>query len=54
MADTNYRIDMDNATVRSMAEADDFDGLLAGDQVCLCLCSLCLMPIIYLMSLCSR
>jgi len=33
LADTNYRIDLDNATVRSLAEHDDFDPLLAADQV---------------------
>uniref|UniRef100_A0A8H8CK11 phosphoinositide 5-phosphatase n=1 Tax=Psilocybe cubensis TaxID=181762 RepID=A0A8H8CK11_PSICU len=33
LADTNYRIDLDNATVRSLAEHDDFDPLLAADQL---------------------
>lgn len=33
LADTNYRIDLDNETVRSLALADDFDSLLAADQV---------------------
>lgn len=33
LADTNYRIDLDNATVRALAERDDFDPLLAADQV---------------------
>lgn len=33
LADTNYRIDMDNELVRSLAKADDFDALLAADQV---------------------
>ena len=33
LADTNYRIDMDNMSVRSMAEADDFDALVAMDQL---------------------
>ncbi|KAJ7639012.1 inositol polyphosphate phosphatase [Roridomyces roridus] len=33
LADTNYRIDLDNETVRSSAESDDFDMLLAGDQL---------------------
>ncbi|KAF9478161.1 inositol polyphosphate phosphatase [Pholiota conissans] len=33
LADTNYRIDLDNATVRSLAEHDDFDALLASDQL---------------------
>ncbi|EGO27701.1 hypothetical protein SERLADRAFT_446933 [Serpula lacrymans var. lacrymans S7.9] len=33
LADTNYRIELDNETVRSLAEADDFDSLLAADQL---------------------
>ncbi|KAJ7498702.1 SacI homology domain-containing protein [Mycena latifolia] len=33
LADTNYRIDFDNDTVRSLAVSDDFDALLAGDQL---------------------
>ena len=33
LGDTNYRIDFDNDTVRSLAISDDFDSLLAGDQV---------------------
>lgn len=33
MADTNYRLDLDNTTVREFAEADDFDALVAADQV---------------------
>ncbi|PPQ77402.1 hypothetical protein CVT25_010984 [Psilocybe cyanescens] len=33
LADTNYRIDLDNATVRSLAEHNDFDPLLAADQL---------------------
>ncbi|KAF4619399.1 hypothetical protein D9613_005124 [Agrocybe pediades] len=33
LADTNYRIDLDNATVRALAERDDFDPLLAADQL---------------------
>ncbi|KXN89554.1 Inositol-1,4,5-trisphosphate 5-phosphatase 1 [Leucoagaricus sp. SymC.cos] len=33
LADTNYRIDLDNATVRAYAEADDFDPLVAADQL---------------------
>jgi len=33
LADTNYRIDLDNATVRSLAERDDIDPLLGADQV---------------------
>lgn len=35
LADTNYRIDLDNELVRSLAVEDDYDGLLAADQVCL-------------------
>jgi synaptojanin len=34
LADTNYRIDLDNETVRALALSDDVDGLLAADQVC--------------------
>ncbi|PPR04035.1 hypothetical protein CVT24_010610 [Panaeolus cyanescens] len=33
LADTNYRIDLDNATVRALAEHDDFDPLVAADQL---------------------
>jgi hypothetical protein len=33
LADTNYRIDLDNDSVRSLAHRNDFDGLLAADQV---------------------
>ena len=33
LADTNYRIDLDNASVRSLAERDDYDPLVAADQV---------------------
>ncbi|PPQ65581.1 hypothetical protein CVT26_000530 [Gymnopilus dilepis] len=33
LADTNYRINLDNATVRSLAEHDDFDPLVAADQL---------------------
>jgi len=33
LADTNYRIDLDNAAVRTYAEANDFDPLVAADQV---------------------
>lgn len=33
LADTNYRIDLDNDTARALAESDDLDGLLAADQV---------------------
>lgn len=35
LADTNYRIDLDNASVRSLAERDDYDPLFAADQVLL-------------------
>lgn len=33
LADTNYRIDLDNAAVRTYAETNDFDPLIAADQV---------------------
>lgn len=33
LADTNYRIDLDNERVRNLALMDDFDALLAADQV---------------------
>ncbi|PFH51385.1 hypothetical protein AMATHDRAFT_74943 [Amanita thiersii Skay4041] len=33
LADTNYRIDLDNGTVRSLAEADALDALFAADQL---------------------
>ena len=33
MADTNYRINLSNETVRSCAENDVFDSLVAADQV---------------------
>lgn len=33
MADNNYRIDLDNGTVRSLAETDELDALFAADQV---------------------
>lgn len=33
MADTNYRIDLENDIVRSFARRDEFDVLLAADQV---------------------
>jgi hypothetical protein len=33
LADTNYRIDLDNESVRSRSEADDFDSLVAADQL---------------------
>lgn len=32
-ADTNYRIDLDNERVRALALIDDFDALVAADQV---------------------
>lgn len=34
LADTNYRIDLDNETVRRHAEKDEYDALVAQDQVC--------------------
>ncbi|KAG2154990.1 phosphoinositide polyphosphatase [Suillus bovinus] len=33
LADTNYRIDLDNESVRARSEADDFDSLVAADQL---------------------
>lgn len=33
LADTNYRIDLENERVRQLAQADDFDALLSADQV---------------------
>lgn len=33
LGDMNYRIDLDNAAVRYMAESDELDGLVAADQV---------------------
>lgn len=33
LGDMNYRVDLDNDTARSLAQKDDFDGLLAADQV---------------------
>ncbi|KAI0796871.1 DNase I-like protein [Abortiporus biennis] len=33
LADTNYRIDLDNDRVRSLAQTDDFDALFAADQL---------------------
>ncbi|KAH9850742.1 DNase I-like protein [Lenzites betulinus] len=33
LADTNYRIDLDNERVRTLASMDDFDALLAADQL---------------------
>lgn len=33
LADTNYRIDLDNEQARQCAESDDYDGLYAMDQV---------------------
>lgn len=30
----NYRIDLDNAAVRYLAESDELDTLVAADQVC--------------------
>ncbi|KAI0082404.1 inositol polyphosphate phosphatase [Panus rudis PR-1116 ss-1] len=33
LADTNYRIDLENERVRSLAYSDDYDALLAADQL---------------------
>ncbi|KAK7470419.1 Inositol-1,4,5-trisphosphate 5-phosphatase 1 [Stygiomarasmius scandens] len=33
LADTNYRINLDNDTVRSLAQKDDLDALIAADQL---------------------
>ncbi|KAJ3993489.1 SacI homology domain-containing protein, partial [Lentinula boryana] len=33
LADTNYRIDLDNEVVRPLTESDSFDALLAADQL---------------------
>jgi Endonuclease/Exonuclease/phosphatase family 2 len=33
LADTNYRLDLDNERVRSLVESDNLDPLLAADQV---------------------
>ena len=33
LADTNYRIDLENDVVRSLVQRDELDGLLAADQV---------------------
>lgn len=33
LADTNYRIELENDRVRQLALADDFDALLSADQV---------------------
>jgi hypothetical protein len=33
LADTNYRIDLDNDTVRAMVQSGDLDSLVAADQV---------------------
>ena len=34
LADTNYRIDLDNDIVRALATSDQLDALVAADQVC--------------------
>ena len=34
LADTNYRIDLGNDDVRSLAEQGEYDALVAVDQVC--------------------
>ena len=33
LADTNYRIELDNDRVRQLAQSDDYDALLSADQV---------------------
>ncbi|KAI0700745.1 inositol polyphosphate phosphatase [Cytidiella melzeri] len=33
LADTNYRVDLDNERVRQLAQADDYDALVAADQL---------------------
>lgn len=33
LADTNYRVDLDNDEVRSLAEKGEYDALVAVDQV---------------------
>ncbi|PAV21260.1 inositol polyphosphate phosphatase [Pyrrhoderma noxium] len=33
LADTNYRVDLENGLVRSLAESDDLDALVAADQL---------------------
>ena len=33
LADTNYRIDMENEVVRKLAETDELDALVAADQL---------------------
>ncbi|KAH6915044.1 phosphatidylinositol phosphate phosphatase [Coprinopsis sp. MPI-PUGE-AT-0042] len=33
LADTNYRIELENYIVRTLIESDDFDGLVAADQL---------------------
>lgn len=33
LADTNYRIDLENEVARSLAQASSFDALFAADQV---------------------
>jgi hypothetical protein len=33
IADTNYRVDLDNDIVRHLAENDELDALVASDQV---------------------
>lgn len=33
LADTNYRIDLENERVRYLAQMDDYDALFAADQV---------------------
>ena len=33
LGDMNYRIDLENGAVRYLAESDEFDALVAADQV---------------------
>lgn len=33
LGDANYRLDLDNENARALVDADDFDALLAADQV---------------------
>lgn len=46
LADTNYRIGLDNDTVRSLATSDQLDALLAADQVCSILVWICSLLLI--------
>lgn len=40
VADTNYRVDLDNETVRLLVNNDDLDALVASDQASPVLCTL--------------